>query len=235
MYSSLNSDAIVGTIEQLNRRIYERFPDSSLSKLCEELLGLSRNAQKTAERIARPWMAIRAIEFAIIVTMIGGIVWIVAHFGIDSVAFDLPTLVQILEPALNLVVLAGLAIFSIASVEKRVKRARSLVALNELRAIAHIIDMHQLTKDPERPYGRRSTPSSPTVELTGEELRRYLDYCSEMLSLTSKVAALFVAKFDDPIVLSAVNELESLTTGLSRKIWQKIVAQLQLPASAKRD
>jgi hypothetical protein len=54
-------------------------------------------------------------------------------------------------------------------------------------------------------------------------LIRYLDYCSEMLSLTGKIAALYAQNFRDAVVLSAVNELENLTTGLSRKIWQKIM------------
>ena len=47
-------------------------------------------------------------------------------------------------------------------------------------------------------------------------------YCSEMLSLTSKIAASFVQSFNDPVVLSTVNEIETLVTGLSGKIWQKI-------------
>ena len=44
------------------------------------------------------------------------------------------------------------------------------------------------------------------------ELSRYLDYCSEALSLTGKVAALYVQRFDDPVALQAVNEVEELTT-----------------------
>jgi hypothetical protein len=44
-----------------------------------------------------------------------------------------------------------------------------------------------------------------------------------MLSLIGKLAALYVQKFDDPVALAAVNEVEELTTGLSRKIWQKIM------------
>jgi hypothetical protein len=56
------------------------------------------------------------------------------------------------------------------------------------------------------------------------EIMRYLDYCSEMLSLTGKVAALYAQNFRDGVVLSSViNEIENLTTGLSRKIWQKIM------------
>jgi len=59
--------------------------------------------------------------------------------------------------------------------------------------------------------------------MTSLELGRYLDYCSEMLSLTGKVAALYVQHFDDRVALQAVNEIEDLTTGLSSKIWQKLM------------
>lgn len=59
--------------------------------------------------------------------------------------------------------------------------------------------------------------------MTRFELARYLDYASEMLSLTSKIAALYVQYFDDRVALQAVNEIENLTTGLSRKIWQKVM------------
>jgi hypothetical protein len=55
------------------------------------------------------------------------------------------------------------------------------------------------------------------------ELMRYLDYCSEMLSLTGKLAALYMQNMRDPVVIESVNEIEDLTTSLSRKIWQKIM------------
>ena len=38
-----------------------------------------------------------------------------------------------------------------------------------------------------------------------------------------KVAALYGQSFPDGVVLGSVNELQTLTTGLSRKIWQKIM------------
>ena len=58
--------------------------------------------------------------------------------------------------------------------------------------------------------------------MTAVQLGRYLDYCSELLSVTSKLAALLVQHSADEVILGAVNEIETLTTGLSGKIWQKI-------------
>ena len=44
-----------------------------------------------------------------------------------------------------------------------------------------------------------------------------------MLSIISKLSAMLVQDFDDSVTLDTVNEIEGLTTGLSRKIWQKIM------------
>ena len=104
--------------------------------------------------------------------------------------------------------LAGLffaiAIFFLFSLETRIKRRRALAAVHELRSIAHIIDMHQLTKDPERVLGKWDrTKHSPKQVMTPFQLNRYLDYCSEMLSLTGKVAALYVQHFDDGVAVAA--------------------------------
>jgi hypothetical protein len=42
--------------------------------------------------------------------------------------------------------------------------------------------------------------------MTRFELTRYLDYCSEALSLTGKVAALYIQNFEDEVALQAVNK-----------------------------
>ena len=96
----------------------------------------------------------------------------------------------------------GAAILFFVSWENRIKRSRALKAIHELRAMAHIIDMHQLTKQPESCFAQRAPAAKRT--LTPFELNRYLDYCSETLALISKIAALYVQDFDDPVTLSAV-------------------------------
>jgi hypothetical protein len=84
--------------------------------------------------------------------------------------------------------------------------------------------MHQLTKDPEQLLSADgATASSPERTLNRFQLARYLDYCTEMLAIISKLAALYVQDMDDPQVLGAVNDIQNLTTGLSSNIWQKIV------------
>ena len=43
-----------------------------------------------------------------------------------------------------------------------------------------------------------------------------------MQSLIGKLAALYADRMRDSVVIEAVNDIENLTTGLGRKIWQKI-------------
>ncbi len=65
------------------------------------------------------------------------------------------------------------------------------------------------------------------------DMASYLDYCSEMLSLVGKTAALYAERTTDSAVLATISDIESLTTGMSRKIWQK-VALLPRDESAPR-
>jgi len=127
------------------------------------------------------------------------------------------------ETAISDLVYASIAIFFLWSFPERLQRSRLLNLLHQLRSTAHIIDMHQLTKDPEqlKPSFVPSRASRP-LGMTRDQVERYLDYCSELLSLVGKTAALCAEESRDSLVLETVSTVETLTVGLSRKIWQKI-------------
>lgn len=225
-YDQLNPGMILKTIAQLRRRITERFPDVGLANLCSELHDIARDARKTSEEISRPMWGLRLFTAVVILGILITMGMSIQFLKWEATPLTPSEFVSLLESLFNDLVKIGAAIFFLVTVETRYKRRRALRAVHRLRSIAHIIDMHQLTKDPDRvlQHWRWSgTESSPQLSLTPFELGRYLDYCTEMLSLTGKVAALYVERFPDAQAVGAVNELESLTTGLSRKIWQKIM------------
>lgn len=224
-YGKLDPEKVHTTVKELSKRIRERFPDSGLCRVCTELQALSRLSQQTVNSIHEPIWTLRLSRYTLLGIILAGLVFTV--FSLDphneETEFSLFDFIQTLEAGINDVVLISVAVYFIWSIESRVKRRRALKALHKLRSIAHVIDMHQLTKDPDRILvSRDDTESSPKMKLSAFGLRRYLDYCSEMLSLTGKVAAIYLEKLDDPTVVVAVNEIEDLTTGLSQKIWQKI-------------
>jgi hypothetical protein len=224
-YVQLEARSIIQTIAALENRISERFPGSGLSAVCGELRQLSIETESTTRRIAVPIWPLRLGAY-------GGILLVLVVFGtIARTAFALspgiisiPELIQATDAGLNVLIFLSIAIYFLFSLEERFKRRAALKSLHNLRSIVHIVDMHQLTKDPEFvlwPEGQRTHP--PRKHLTRFQLSRYLDYCSELLSLTSKVAALLVQELKDPVVLEAVSDVENLTSALSNKIWQKIM------------
>jgi hypothetical protein len=221
---SLDAGAVEQTVDLLCRRVEERFPASGLFDLCGELQRITRKTRERAAWIARPILALRLGVGVLLVVIAAGLFGTAVSLRKPKEPLEAFQFIQLLESGINDVVLLGAGVFFLVSLETRIKRGRALGAIRELRAIAHIIDMHQLTKDPEWLV----TPGreSPLVErrsMSRFELSRYLDYCSEMLSITGKVAALYIQDFDDDVALAAVNEVEDLTTGLSRKIWQKLM------------
>ena len=222
-YSKLSESEIVQTLSRLRARVAERFPDSGLSRVTDELLLLAGDASETADYVQRPNWPVRAGVGIAIAIMVLILVAAASTIRVSHKVGGLAELAQGLEAAVNDLVFLGVAIWFLLTIEGRMKRRRALGALHQLRSIVHIVDMHQLTKDPERLMSAEpDTASSPERRMTAPELGRYLDYCSELVSLASKVAALLVQRFNDPVVLGAVNEIETLPTGLSGKVWQKI-------------
>lgn len=222
----LRDDRIVETIGTLKDRIEDRFPNSGLSRLCGELLAVARRASERSRWIGKPIRWIRftgyAVALMLLVFLVGSVVYGIRTSDAEKLGFL--ELVQVLEAGLNDIVFIAIAIYFLISLETRIKRRRALAAVHELRSIAHVVDMHQLTKDPERLLSEWApTKHSPTHQMTPLQLNRYLDYCSEMLSLIGKIASLYVQHFDDPQAVAAVGEVEQLSTGLSRKIYQKIM------------
>jgi hypothetical protein len=222
-HRALDPDAVASTIEKLCLRVETRFPGSGLARVCRELEGIARRTAETTAWIARPILALRLAVGLLPALLLAGLAVSVASLRLRLTPESLTELVQGLESGINDVIFVGAFLFFLVTLETRVKRRRALRAIHELRSIAHVIDMHQLTKDPEWVLDRgRETGVIPPRTMSRFELSRYLDYCSEALSLTGKVAALYVRDFDDPVALQAVNEVEDLTTGLSRKVWQKL-------------
>lgn len=217
MYQSLDPVRILETLERLRDRIDARFPNYGIGRVCRELIDTARFTTEKAARLAAPNWPLRAAVGLIIVAGVWAQFEAAELLHLEDVETNIG-LLQSLEAAVNLLILFGGAAWFLMTLEERFKRQRALDALHQLRSMAHVIDMHQLTKDPTALLQERAPPR----QMTKFELTRYLDYCAEMLSLIGKLAALYADRMRDPVVIEAVTEIENLTTGLARKIWQKI-------------
>lgn len=226
-YTQLDRGHLIATVARLQDRIRERFPAAGLLAVAGDLRAVVERHAARSEGIRRPVWRLRLASAALLALGLALAAWLVFAAGGAAPAAG-PTSwrdsVQTAEATISALFLLGAAAIFVASLELRHKRRRCLEALHELRALAHIVDLHQLTKDPDLAL----SPEHPDVAanerpLTPFLLARYLDYCSEMLSLIGKVGALYAQEFPDPQAVDAVDDIEDLTTGLSRKVWQKIM------------
>ncbi len=227
-FVTLDEHEVINSAIKLKNRVAERFPQRGLtreaSRLGEYAHALAKEARSLARRNIAADVAIGALTllgFAGTVFILARIPWIEIQFAKQQEFFQA---MQGVSAAIHVAVSVGLVVFFVASRETRLKRKKALQGLHSLRAFAHVVDIHQMNKDPAAIAANLPrTRSSPDRDLTPRELLRYLNYCSEMLSVISKFAALYAQNFRDPVVLEAVNDIEELTSLLSNKIWQKIM------------
>lgn len=224
-YQTLNAERLLETQRRLAERIKARFPSAGLVGVAGELTSIAQDATIRAEWIRRPQWALRVAVAVLLVGALALGVWMTTSVQLRADLKDAKGLFEFVEMILRTTVFLGAVVVFLITVEIRLKRRRALAALHELRAIAHVVDMHQVAKSPE---GHRkddpfepASPSQSTKSLI--DLRRYLHYCGEMLAIVSKIAALYVQRFPDAPTVIAVDQVEVLCSSLSQRIWQKIV------------
>lgn len=232
-YQHLAQPAVRHSAAALQRRIVARFPDRSLGRVCGELVEVIDDIGADHGRRDRGIGIVRVLSRVVSIG-IGSLIAVAAVVALGD-AIGRPgdvhaaDWVPLLESLVNDIVFGGVAIAFLLAVPARLERARVLKVLHRLRSLAHVIDMHQLTKVPDRL--RRGAPGGGAFDMTREELTIYLEYSSEMLALVGKSAALFAEGTSDGAILEAVGGIEELTSDMSRKVWQKlaIVQATRLP------
>ena len=223
----LDSGYVEETVRRLEARIRARFPERRLGDAAHSLMTAvpqihqGFEASKSRRRHLR-W-ATRAASAVVVLVALAALALAlrdpVLHGTSSSDAW-----LSIIESTVNDLVFGSIAVFFLWALPERLERRTLLDLLHRLRSLAHVVDMHQLDKDPEqaRPDYQPTSVSPARRIMDAEELHHYLDYCSELLSLVAKTAALCAERTSDPVVLGTVSEIEAVTAHMSQKIWQKI-------------
>ena len=223
MHENLDALEILKTTRRLEQRIEESFPGASLALAAQRLGAIGRESISEVEALRRPLIALRGGVGLLLVGAVVVLAVLVPELRVNLEMQALSELLESIEAALGSLFFLGAGVAFLVTLEGRLKRKRALHMLHKLRTLAHIVDMHQLTKDPDAVRrGPSTTASSPPRGMTDIQLEKYLKYAGDLLALVGKVAALYAESFADPVVLGAVDDIEDLTSGLGRKIWQKI-------------
>jgi hypothetical protein len=219
-YHEIRSKEIIATVDYIAHTIKERFPDSALAKIAREIYESSKKMDSNVDRILkpRPWLRVLSIVLTLLLVLFGMALIFLSFrmviYNLKEVASTADFL-QGIDSVMSALVLLGGALFFLITGEQKIRRRQTLHHLNELRAVAHVIDLHQLKKDPAIVNKEQKLSQQRTAE--------YLDYCSDLLSIIGKMAAYYEKNIEDNEVREAAEGVENLTTGLSRKIWQKIM------------
>lgn len=220
--AELEADRIVMTIELLTERIETRLPNRNLPQVARDTRAAAAAAVSLARKIPEPILWIRIFSGVLALAMVAVVIKVAYHLKFTQT--DGWATLDGINSGISTLIYLGLAVLFLITLEMRIKRRRALRALQELRALAHVIDMHQLSKDPNWHEHRESSPWDKESEhMDPYLLGRYLDYCVDLLALIGKLAALYAQNSQDGVVLQAVEEVENLTSTLGTKIWQKIM------------
>jgi len=204
---------LISTSNTLAGWIDRDFNHAHLSVVAANVQRLTQEAVVTAERIRRPIWPLRVGIWGLCLAFVAGAVHQLVSHRLDEV-------LHFLDETKGAALYLGGFLLGFITLEVRLKRRRAIKAVNELRAVAHIVDMHQLAKDQAIGEFREQT--------TPEKMESYLHACIALLALLSKIGQLYVEHFPDTVATQAVNEFEMIATGLSNKIWMKILSLQRL-------
>jgi hypothetical protein len=208
MEHRLDPEKLKKTSDGLAQWITSEFGNAHLAKVAIEVHAFTGEAVARAAAIRRPIWYLRVGIWSVIGLLLAGAVhqlW----------THQLHEIVKFMDDTKGAAMWLWAALAVFITLEVRLKRQRAIKAINELRGLAHIVDMHQLAKDEAIDEYRKEDR---------EHMVEYLHACTALLALLSKLGQLYVENFPDETAVKAVNDFEIITTGLSNKIWMKILS-----------
>jgi hypothetical protein len=126
------------------------------------------------DRLRRPNIPLRVGVSLLLAAGLAILVIAVRHMHVNFHVTAFAELMQATEATLGILFFLSTGVFFFFfRIEDRLKRDRTLRMVHKLRTVAHIVDMHQLTKDPEAILmGAPPTASSPQRTLGEVEPNR---------------------------------------------------------------
>ena len=226
----INPEKLVLTVDKLADRVEEDFPSSGLSAVANEVAAVAEGTVKRVEEIRRPRIYLRVMVGILVATALAGPLLFSVLVSFSEEVTNLGDFLEATDAGLHMLLILAGAIIFLVGLENRLRRNEALDALADFRSLSHLLDLHQINKDPGLDRKPAPDPDHRTVQ-SDEALADYLDYSGDLLSIIGKLAAYYAQHLRDRVVLDAVNEIENLTSSLSSKLWLKILVLREM----KRD
>jgi len=231
-YRTINPDKLILTITTMADRVEGHFPGSGLAAVANEVAAVAEGTVDRVDQIKKPRRGLRIAVAIMIILAIGTPIVFSLLLSFRDDMTNLGEFLQATDAGIHmLLVMAGGIVFLIG-MENRMQRSQALEGISEFRSLAHLIDLHQINKDPGLDKGPSPEHDTRTVR-NDEQLACYLDYSGDLLSIIGKLSAYYAQNLQDRVVLDAVNEIETLTSSLSNKLWLKILVLREMMNARK--
>jgi hypothetical protein len=232
-YRKIDPTKLIHTVSKMADRVEEQFPASGLAAVANEVAAVAEGTVARVAEIKRPRIGLRIAVGVMVLLVLSGPLLFSFVLSFSEEVTNLGDFLEATDAGLHmLLVLAG-GIFFLVGMENRMRRNQALDAIAEFRSLAHLVDLHQINKDPGLDSLKPPEDDKRTVR-SDEALASYLDFSGDLLSIVGKLAAYYAQNLSDRVVLDAVNEIETLTSSLSNKLWLKILVLREMMANAKR-
>lgn len=240
---SIGAKGLADAAATLERRIRDRFPTSSLLHNASWLRVLVSLAPAETAAYRRRFVLLRLLFLLFAVLAVGIFGFGIYRLNLDYKPDSVVELAQLIESGINDVIFLSLGAYFLFRLEPWIKRHRMLLFLGKLRDLVHVTQLLQMNKDPERvvrpvslqlasSVGAGTIPSGPAraesraqdppgAENSAFLMGRYLDYCLDMLTLISAVAAFVGRDVTDKLIRDGIWEIEELCSSISAKISNK--------------
>ena len=219
----LDPDKLCNAIQKLQRLVKKRFPKSTFYKTTMKLSEVAEKAKAVAKDFGGVkraiWWTVIIIAPIALLFLMSSLLLIYLPIESKSTQTGLLDYSETIGLFVDWIILSVLGSLAIRKKYRLNRRKPAMQTLHQLRSIAHLIDLtqhnknYQTVKDKTLPLEKR---------MSAEDCIRYLNYSSQALSLTGKVAAIMIEDYNDSGVIAAVCELDTICNGISVKIWQKI-------------
>lgn len=221
-YRTIDPDKLILTVSKLAERVEEEFPGSGLSLVANEVASVSEGTVARVREIKKPRILLRIMVGLLVAAAVAGPFLFSFLLSFSEKVNNLGDFLEATDAGLHLLLILTGGIFFLVGMENRMRRNRALEALAEFRSLAHLVDLHQINKDPGLDRTPPPVPDRRTVR-SDAALAEYLDFSGDLLSIIGKLAAYYAQNLRDRVVLDAVNEIETLSSSLSNKLWLKII------------
>ena len=124
----LDPDKVLGTVRVLRDRIGDRLPDSGLGQQAERLIGIGERTRERIDWISQPIWPLRVFIMLLIAALIGGLLLVIVNAQAAPQGWELKDVLELIETAVNDLVMTGIGIFFLVTMETRIKRRRALHA-----------------------------------------------------------------------------------------------------------